>query len=390
MFSKSIVIILGCVISGILAAPAEVPPEKLQPTVIPIVAQSDELEANGTYKFSYETGNGIIREETAYEKVLPSARDASSSEGGEDDEGDSNEIHVQRGSYSYTAPDGTVISVSYIADENGFQPIGDHLPRSPVLALNSNSAEKLGRSLKIADSSESASATAKVVKKPTESANQNTKENSGPVPTNFEDKQDESKPRSASISEVEDAKTESISASTTEENTLNSVSSSATEQNEPTSLPIEVAPEAEDKLGVSNTEPAAEAKSAVLDEQSMTEAQVITAGTTESSEDKINVDVSTEAASTAASAQSTTESEQGSTALTYQASTSTPESSTSSEASEQTSSTSAPESTSSSEVVGQSTSTEAANQSPTEETGLSSAHTTESSTTEQPTTPIAA
>ena len=32
------------------------------------------------------------------------------------------------GSYSYTAPDGTLIKVTWIADENGFRAFGDHLP----------------------------------------------------------------------------------------------------------------------------------------------------------------------------------------------------------------------------------------------------------------------
>lgn len=75
---------------------------------------------------SFETGNQIKQQATGYHKtvLVPRLR----SDGSKSDEYDTADVIVQTGSYSYIAPDGTLISVSYIADENGFQPIGDHLP----------------------------------------------------------------------------------------------------------------------------------------------------------------------------------------------------------------------------------------------------------------------
>ncbi len=38
---------------------------------------------------------------------------------------------VSKGYYTYVDPEGTKISVTWVADENGFQPTGDHLPTPP-------------------------------------------------------------------------------------------------------------------------------------------------------------------------------------------------------------------------------------------------------------------
>lgn len=63
--------------------------------------------------FSYETSDGVSRTEEAEVKNA----------------GTENEILVVRGTISWTAPDGQVYTITFIADENGFQPQGDHLPK---------------------------------------------------------------------------------------------------------------------------------------------------------------------------------------------------------------------------------------------------------------------
>ena len=40
---------------------------------------------------------------------------------------------VSKGSYSFTAEDGVVLTVNWVADENGFQATGDHLPTPPPM-----------------------------------------------------------------------------------------------------------------------------------------------------------------------------------------------------------------------------------------------------------------
>ncbi|KAM3962343.1 cuticular protein RR-1 motif 45 [Aphomia sociella] len=85
---------------------------------IPIIRQEQILNPDGSYKWSYETGNGISAEEQGYVKNL-----------GIPDQ----EAQTAQGQYSYTAPDGQLIQLQYLADENGFQPQGAHLPTSPPI-----------------------------------------------------------------------------------------------------------------------------------------------------------------------------------------------------------------------------------------------------------------
>ncbi|KAG8223514.1 hypothetical protein J437_LFUL002564 [Ladona fulva] len=56
--------------------------------------------------YDYSTGNGISQQERGFVKNL-GIKDA--------------EANVVEGSYSYTAPDGTPITLRYFADENGFR-----------------------------------------------------------------------------------------------------------------------------------------------------------------------------------------------------------------------------------------------------------------------------
>ena len=63
---------------------------------------------------SFSSADGIKRNEAGVQKQL-----------GEETG------HTSSGSYSYTSPEGTLITVKFVADENGFQPQGAHLPVAP-------------------------------------------------------------------------------------------------------------------------------------------------------------------------------------------------------------------------------------------------------------------
>ncbi|XP_055595185.1 endocuticle structural glycoprotein SgAbd-8-like [Uranotaenia lowii] len=109
---QSLVLINALLVLSVYSAPQGPVTEP-----IPIIRQEQEINPDGTYSWSYETGNGIQAEEQGFLKNAGTEQAA----------------QVAQGEYSYTAPDGQLIRVQYIADENGFQPIGDHLPTPPPI-----------------------------------------------------------------------------------------------------------------------------------------------------------------------------------------------------------------------------------------------------------------
>ncbi|XP_046965969.1 larval cuticle protein LCP-17-like [Vanessa cardui] len=83
----------------------------------PIVRSDYEIQPQGDFQYAYETGNGIVSQAEGVVKN-PASENAA--------------LEV-KGTVRYTAPDGTPISYEYVANENGFQPTGSHLPVPPPI-----------------------------------------------------------------------------------------------------------------------------------------------------------------------------------------------------------------------------------------------------------------
>lgn len=64
---------------------------------------------------SYETSDGVTRQEQAELKTVA---------------GSDTPVLAVRGTISWVAPDGQTYTLNYVADENGYQPQGDHLPKA--------------------------------------------------------------------------------------------------------------------------------------------------------------------------------------------------------------------------------------------------------------------
>ncbi|XP_041976353.1 endocuticle structural glycoprotein ABD-4-like [Aricia agestis] len=80
---------------------------------IPILRQDSQVNGDGSYQYSFETGNGISADQKGELKKV----------------GEVDALEVQ-GQFKYPGDNGD-IQLTYTADENGYHPQGDHLPTAP-------------------------------------------------------------------------------------------------------------------------------------------------------------------------------------------------------------------------------------------------------------------
>ncbi|XP_072750452.1 endocuticle structural glycoprotein ABD-4-like isoform X2 [Anoplolepis gracilipes] len=86
-------------------------------TTTPIPLHYDPRPSKSLYNYNYNTDIGIQAQEDGHLNYV----------------GTDQEALEARGSYSYTDNEGNIFQVSYVANENGFQPEGAHLPEIPPL-----------------------------------------------------------------------------------------------------------------------------------------------------------------------------------------------------------------------------------------------------------------
>ncbi|XP_023954104.2 endocuticle structural glycoprotein ABD-5-like [Bicyclus anynana] len=101
-----LLVILACVALASAASLGQAPPSGSNPQDVQILRYETDNDGLGSYKYAFELSDGTKKEEQGELKNV----------------GTENEAMSVKGSYSWTAPDGVTYVVTYVADENGFNP----------------------------------------------------------------------------------------------------------------------------------------------------------------------------------------------------------------------------------------------------------------------------
>ncbi|KAH8366114.1 hypothetical protein KR093_009206 [Drosophila rubida] len=102
-----VAIAIACSVIAVSGAPAAGQQEAQ------VVRYDSDVQPEG-YKFAVETSDGKSHQEEGQLKHV----------------GTDHEAIAVRGSYTYLSDDGQTYTVNYVADETGFHPEGEHLPRA--------------------------------------------------------------------------------------------------------------------------------------------------------------------------------------------------------------------------------------------------------------------
>ncbi|XP_045498190.1 larval cuticle protein LCP-17-like [Colias croceus] len=103
------------VVAALAACASASVPEGVIASLIGAQQRTGGVPPQGTFQYSYDTDTGISSSAQGKLKVV-----------GKD------EVALEvSGSNSYTSPEGQKVELTYIANENGYQPQGSHLPVPP-------------------------------------------------------------------------------------------------------------------------------------------------------------------------------------------------------------------------------------------------------------------
>merc|ERR1712127_1117537 len=114
LFNMKSMILIAVFLAVAAAASA---PQESQPILILKQSQNHDTEKH-VYSFSYETENGISVSESGVQKQIGDKPEEAGT--------------VSQGKYSYPE-DSVTYTITWVADENGFQATGDHLPTPPPM-----------------------------------------------------------------------------------------------------------------------------------------------------------------------------------------------------------------------------------------------------------------
>ncbi|CAG5040137.1 unnamed protein product [Parnassius apollo] len=116
---KMMIVAVLALVAVASAAVANVKPEGEPVYVVPPLTLRSESsqQPDGNYAFSFETENGINRNEKGEPKEVL------------DEDNKPKVVVTVRGAYSYPTNEGKIETVNYYADESGYHAEGDSIPK---------------------------------------------------------------------------------------------------------------------------------------------------------------------------------------------------------------------------------------------------------------------